>query len=99
MRSEQQHSTAGKHHPATLLHDYSISGWVVGTTLKAYRVTARNILAEIERLGLPDSADVYGIMAEGLRYSYQDFDVLSAAMCAIERAVPGAWTRIGTEVR
>ncbi|MGB8989534.1 MAG: hypothetical protein WCC37_23250, partial [Candidatus Sulfotelmatobacter sp.] len=59
--------------------EYAIQGWQNNGRV-CVSVTSSTILAEYARLGLSVPESLTSILTDGIRYSNQDFDVLSHAM-------------------
>ena len=81
--------------PQPIRYDHSISAH--NRTFTGYvRVKSSAIIAEFGRLGLPVPQSITDISEKGIRYSFEDFDVLSSAMCALYKIDADVWERIGT---
>jgi hypothetical protein len=75
--------------------DYSIQGWQNNGRVCA-NVQASAIIAEFNRLNMPVPASLIEITTNGIRYSNQDFDVLSQAMNFLWQHDNDVWARIQT---
>jgi hypothetical protein len=75
--------------------DYSIQGWQNNGRVCA-NVQASAIVAEFKRLNLEVPVSLVEIMTDGIRYSNQDFDVLSHAMNILWQHDNDVWARIQT---
>lgn len=73
---------------------YSICGWVGG---KDRRVTLGAILDEYARLGREIPVFLASFIREGIRYSFEEFDTLSAAMGELYKLDSHVWERIGED--
>jgi hypothetical protein len=79
-----------------ITYDYSISSWCrENDKLTSRRVKASQIIAEFERLKVAVPKYLTELLANGARYSYQEFDVLSGAMNELYALDKTVWTRIG----
>ena len=76
--------------------DYSISGWCrEAGGLVARRVRSSAIVAEFDRIGKPVPEYLTRLLDCGAKYSFEEFDVLSAAMNELYALDAGVWGRIG----
>ena len=80
-------------------HHYSISAWGKDSNgkLTSHRVTSEAMITEFARIGRAVPDYLAEILRDGIRYSFQDFDVLSAAMRELYKIDSDVWARIGTE--
>ncbi len=76
-------------------HVYSVSGWCqTAKGLESLTVKSDAIVAEFNRIGKPVPNYLTEILANGIRYSYQDFDVLCAAMRELYAVDSKVWERL-----
>lgn len=64
------------------MHNYSVSAWVSG---RSVTVTSAQILNAFKETGAAVPESLAEITAKGIRYSNEDFDVLSGAMISLRK--------------
>jgi len=74
-------------------YEYSIQGWQNNGRV-CVSVKASTIVAEFNRLGITAPDSLTDILTKGIRYSCQDFDVLSHAMNILWQIDNDVWMRL-----